>query len=458
MKGPIHVKPQPETAPAKPAAAFPIPRRFRSVMTDRILLAQSRMYAPHIHAVVRFPGRIDAGRMARAVRLSLDAEPVLGCRFVVRWWRPFWERREDLDEVQLCRVVETGDPEAELQRFLALATDPASDPMVLTRVLRARDDALCIKLNHLAADAGGAKEYLYLLAGLYRKLAEDPGHAPRPNLEGSRSFGQVCRRFGPLALLRTVWWGLRDAVQDNVPPRSWSFPASPAAPEKRSYIIRRIGPERFRALKAFGKRHRATVNDVAVAALYRALLLHIRPGPDERLRMMITADLRRFLPSGRAGALCNLSGFVHLNPGRSVGESLEETTARVRDIMDRKKRGPIGLGDYPLAALVFKGLPFAWARRLMHRFADRWMQGGKAFPGITNLGVIRSGMLDFGGPEVDDAFLAAPIPFPPVVVFGLSGFRESLTFSLGICETGMDRKATESFFDLLERCLPGYRA
>jgi len=428
-------------------------------MTDRILLAQSRMYEPHIHAVIRFQGRIDPERMARAVRLSLDAEPVLGCRFVVRWWRPHWERREDLDAIEHCRVVEGGDAEAELQRFLALPTDPAADPMVLARILRAREDTLCIKLHHLAADAGGAKEYLYLLAGLYRKLAESPAYRPRPNLEGSRSFRQVSRLFGLPALLRIAGGGLLDMIQDAVPPRSWTFPAAAAPPERRTYVIRRIGPARFRALQAFGRRHRATVNDVVVAALYRALLRHIRPAPGEALRMICTADFRRYLPAGRAGALCNLSGFVHMNPGRTLGESLEETTVRVRDLMNRKKRAAaIGMGDYPLAALVFKGLPFAWARGLLHRFADRWMEPGTPFPGVTNLGVIRSGELGFGEAGVADAFLTAPIAFPPVVVFALSGFRDSLTFSLGLCETGMDRAGAEAFFDLLEGCLPGEQA
>ncbi len=424
-------------------------------MTDRILYAHSKLYEPQIHAVIAFRGRVHEDRMARAVRLSLDAEPVLGCRFVYRWWRPYWERRDDLDDLELCRVVETGDVEAELQRFLAMPTDPRSDPQVLARILRAEDDTLCIKVNHLTADAGGTKEYTYILAALYRKLAEDPGYAPRPNLNGSRSFRQVSRRLSFLAMLRIVRQGIRDTIEDAFPARSWTFPAAPGSPDKRTYVIRRIGPERFRALKAFGERHRATVNDVVVAALYRALLLRIHPAPNEALRMMITADLRRYLPSGKAGAICNLSGFVHLNPGFEMGKTLEDTVVRVRDLMNLKKVDYIGLGEYPLAALVFKGLPFAWARKLLHWTVDQWIEAGRAFPSITNLGVLREQELVFGGPEVTDAYLTVPIPFPPLFVMGISGFRESLTFSIGLCETGMDRTTLGSFLELLERCLPG---
>jgi hypothetical protein len=38
---------------------------------------------------------------------------------------------------------------------------------------------------------------------------------------------------------------------------------------------------------------------------------------------------------------------------------------------------------------------------------------------------------------------------------GVSGFGESLTFSIGFCETGIDRTEAASFLELLDACLPG---
>lgn len=49
-------------------------------------------------SVVTFDGHVDANRMVRAVRLTLDAEPILGCGFVERPRRLCWERRDDLDD------------------------------------------------------------------------------------------------------------------------------------------------------------------------------------------------------------------------------------------------------------------------------------------------------------------------------------------------------------------------
>ena len=45
-----------------------------------------------IQAVIHFRDKLDAVRLARAVKLSVDAEPVLSCKFIEREDRPFWQR------------------------------------------------------------------------------------------------------------------------------------------------------------------------------------------------------------------------------------------------------------------------------------------------------------------------------------------------------------------------------
>ena len=66
----------------------------------------------YVNTVVQFPGRLDAQRLRRATRLSVDAEPILGCRFVDSWYHPYWQRRNDLDSTPgLFTLVETKDPD-----------------------------------------------------------------------------------------------------------------------------------------------------------------------------------------------------------------------------------------------------------------------------------------------------------------------------------------------------------
>ncbi|MCK4394804.1 hypothetical protein KAX17_18045, partial [Candidatus Bipolaricaulota bacterium] len=126
--------------------------------------------------VISFAGRINANQMAHAVRLTIDVEPVLSCRFVVRPWRPYWERRDDLDQIELLSVVKGAHLKDELWRFVTMPLDPFADPQVQASIFRSDRDTLCIKLNHVAADGEGVKQYAYLLATTYRKLTTDPSY------------------------------------------------------------------------------------------------------------------------------------------------------------------------------------------------------------------------------------------------------------------------------------------
>ena len=156
-------------------------------------------------------GTIDEGRLRKAVRLSLDVEPILGCRFVDRVFRPAWQRRQDLNEVSLCEVVGCTDNRPHVARFIETPIDTAREPLVRVLVVRATQDTgcpadtVCIKMAHEVVDGTSAKEYLHLLFRIYRRLKDDPGYRPQPNPTGVRSSGEVFRHVG----LRERLAGLR---------------------------------------------------------------------------------------------------------------------------------------------------------------------------------------------------------------------------------------------------------
>ena len=69
-----------------------IPNRIATQSLDRGMAALEHFCDPMIQLEMEFDGQLDAERLARAIDLSLDAEPVLGCRFVVHPRKPYWER------------------------------------------------------------------------------------------------------------------------------------------------------------------------------------------------------------------------------------------------------------------------------------------------------------------------------------------------------------------------------
>jgi len=185
--------------------------RIPGTLGDDVLHALSTYIYDQITVVLTFAGRVDDARLARALRLTLDAEPVLGCRFWPGRWRSSWERLPDVETREHLEMVEVTDSEAferGVDAFVALPDTP-DGAVLLARLLRGpTDDRLCLRVRHVAADAGGAKEVAYLVAACYRALGDDPAWRPTPNLGGRRTYAPL---FEPLtrverrAVTRASW-------------------------------------------------------------------------------------------------------------------------------------------------------------------------------------------------------------------------------------------------------------
>ena len=128
-----------------------------------------------LHCVFYFEECLDEMLMTKAVRQSVEIQPILGCRLILNDNHPFWESREDLDQLELCEVVETQNVQKDLEQFLVTPVDAEIDSLVQVRIFRISEtrDCLCIKINHAVCDAGGLKEYVGILANLYSELVYD---------------------------------------------------------------------------------------------------------------------------------------------------------------------------------------------------------------------------------------------------------------------------------------------
>ncbi|QTA92254.1 phthiocerol/phthiodiolone dimycocerosyl transferase family protein [Desulfonema magnum] len=434
------------------------PRRFASTMNDQGIFCGRVIGDMLIHCVVSFDNGIDENRMKKAVRLSLDAEPILGCRCVTGWWRMYWERRTDLDNIGLFRFAAAEDTEKEVIRFLTAPADPCEDPQIQLLLIRSERDTLCIKVNHVAADAGAVKAYAYLLASVYQKLGDNPGYTPEINLSGTRSMRQISSRFGFSDKFRMLRRGLRDLKNIFLPRMNYSFSLTKGSVSDRTFLLRRIQSEQFRRLRDYGRQHGATINDLLLTAIYRAFFELIRPEPGIPLRLVTTADLRRYLPTKKAGAVCNLSGLVYLNMTRKSGSAFNDTLSEIRDRMNFIKKDFIGLGQPPLFVIPSKILPAAWNQWLGNRMFRQSLSIGKNIThAFTNMGIIDTEQLVFGSVKVSDAFLTAPVVFSPFFLIGLSGFGESLTMSAGFCDTAVNKPVVEHLLSLIENELQQIR-
>jgi len=397
--------------------------------------------------VISFAGRINANQMAHAVRLTIDVEPVLSCRFVVRPWRPYWERRDDLDQIELLSVVKGAHLKDELWRFVTMPLDPFADPQVQASIFRSDRDTLCIKLNHVAADGEGVKQYAYLLATTYRKLTTDPSYRPEPNLRGSRCQVQIIKHLGLMTKAR--------AFRRSISPWPvWGFPAVRGDLSDRAFVVRRVNPMRFGVIKEYGYQHQAPVNDIILTAFYRALFEIVDPPEGIPLPVQVPIDLRRYLSQGEASPIRNCLGALYPSITREPDEDFDDTLTRIQEVMKAIKADNPGLGEPLYLGLLFK-LGFGGARRISDKIMERLIKSGKSHPFLSNLGIIDEQQLDFGDAEVTDAFVLSLVDYPPHFMLAVSTYRNTMTFTVGFCNAMAQRPLIERFFNLFESELPG---
>lgn len=427
------------------------PERFVATGADAAISITRTVTHQRIGASLAFPGqRLDADRLARAVRLSFDAEPLVGCEFRTDERKAYWKRLSDLDDATAFVEEEVADPDAPMRMFQA-AEIPDQGPQAAVALFRALDgDVLGVKISHVLADGHAAKQYAYLLADLYTQLGEDPSAAPEPNLR-------------PRPTGRDVWGNLTPQQQrDAKRAKSWAKPNWPA-PEAGTtgkgltYRWVTIAPERFVALKSYGSERGCTVNDMMLAAVLRACISRLDPPAGTPLSLMYTADLRRYLPAPANLPISNLSISGSLDIERIDNESFEDTLLRVHRRMQEWAKMCHGAG--PLAsAEKMAGFGYAVTKLLMEMAFRAGSSSGKTYPWFTNIGILDDTRLSFDGTVPQSAFMFGPAASGVSIVPVISTYRDALTVCMGYCESDYDTASVslllESVVDEIARACP----
>ncbi len=431
-------------------------------LLDRSMSLLGNVTDATLHGIVELEGRVDAGRLERALRLLLEMEPVLGCRFVAGHGAPRFERRRDLDGLSLCRVREVSSPVEGLEAGLGRAVDPTADPLISVTLLRGEKDLLWLRLSHLVGDGAGARDCLYHLAALTQELQRDPDFRPpsaSPSRRARRGLGQVTRSLGIWDRLGMVRRGIQDLRGRLLPRAHWRMPTTPgvagAGAAGRTHVWRHLGAEQVRAMRDYAHERRATLNDLLTAAYLRGLAAVIRPSSSVPLRLRFTVDLRRYLPGGRADAICNLSTFGFLNAGRGSERSFSELVSRVRAEMTVMKEDYLGFGETALFGTLLSAVPHAWLARAASSPRDRAPAPELLTPTFTNFGAFQPSLLAVDGLAVRSAFLLPPVMFPPGFAIAASGCGEGVTLSAGFCESAISRGRVSRFFHRMASELPG---
>jgi NRPS condensation-like uncharacterized protein len=403
----------------------------RTETCDLMQYFYTTVHDPVIRALLRFSGRLDPGALKRAVDLSAGAVPQIRCCFSQEKHK--WEDRGFTAE-QIVHIVDAGEGEDPSDRLMLSAIAFFEEPHLKIYLVRGREaDSLCVVISHLVADGVGLKQYLTLLAELYG--ACEAGLDPAPPLPGDRSVRQLSRALR-LGQKRQILSSRMDYEKQN-PSMYLPFEEGEGEP---FCVLRRIEPERFSELHAYAKSRGATLNDLLLAAYFRA---HHTLTGCPKLVLPCPVDARKYLPDASKCGVCNLTSSYMVRLSVGENDPFDKTLRSVSEQMSAQKNSLASLKGPLLLDFLFRMLPYSATRKMF--FKTFYIP----FISFTNIGVLKPELLRFGRTEPGDASLTPAVKKAPLFQVSVSSFAGRCTLSSNMEGSQQNRQVVETFYDLL---------
>ena len=412
------------------------PSRYPATAND-VATHVARAFGQHMELGCRlvFDEQLDPEVLRRAVRLSLDAEPVLGCALRTGVFKVWWERLGDLDAALPFSVDSTLDPDRDAVACLTAQID-STGPQVAVHLLQTEaGDEVIVSMSHDAADGQGVKQYVYLLADLYSRLLDDPEYVPAPPRIARPSAADVWNALGPSQRERA----------NHTPPMTmpnWKIPSTAITGQGRTLQELRLLPERFRAVKEYGIARGASINALMLTAFFRAVARSYPPPAGRAMSLPFTADHRRYLQARSDVPITNLAISLWLGVPFIDGEAFDDTLERVSAQLDVWREVLWGVKSLVQATGMVR-LGYTPMRLLMGMVSAMSAKSGMTSPVFTNIGILDDERLGFGGQVPVSARLSGPAAFGASLVPTISTYRDELTVSMGFCGADMDAASVE---------------
>ncbi|MGE4375145.1 MAG: condensation domain-containing protein [Methanoculleus sp.] len=428
------------------------PARHPASSFDVFNVYFERIYDPTMHVVFTFDGGIEAEVMREATMRLIASDPYLRSRYTEVEGRPVWEETPKESWNGAFFIEQGGQP---------LTTPPPpldvrKGPQVRVGLYRdGEGDRLAVTCHHGFCDAGGALAIARDVISVYRRLMESRDHRPPERNPCNRSIKRILN-------LHTRE-ERREALAEEEPfVDRWSFPAERPGRGRPRVASRTLAPERLKLIKAFGKEHGATVNDVLVAAFFLAFR-KIRDDPSDigSPRSILTSvDLRRRYPGLYDDCpIANLSAAYEITLTAGEGAGLEDIIGDVAAITTRRKAGHLGLA----AILFYEGIIARGMPAVLEFFDDmieRYTASGLKNPVFSNLGVFDPGEFlpvpGKGGEALDilDIRYLPCVCWPYGFLMIASTFRGRLSLASAYEDGPYSTAVVERFLGYVDGCLP----
>ena len=431
--------------------------KVRLTLLDNVNVCLESFGDHVMHLVFGCDTRVDVARMGRAIRLSLDLDPILGCRLVEQGWRPYWSRwpEAELDRFQYCDLVVAADTDRQIEMFLLQPMNCRTEPMVQARVIRADRDVVVLNVSCVPIDGRGLLIYLERLLVIYNRLQSEPDFRPEIGTYSQRSTADLVKRFRWHDVFKLLYYGLANQWIDHGTAGNWRFPVRTTTTRlDKTFTAYQFKNHTLARIKSYRRQTGCTFNDILLAAFYDSLQKIIAPKSGTTCCVLNTYDLRRYEYGTGPERVANYSSFVNSNVKLERNLPFSALVGRVQSAMAARKRHLPGITEGPFIWPVFKLLPFSWARTLVSSLMQR---RGEHIPVLTNVGIINMENLRLDGHRIPWLLPYAPLEYPPKLTVTLATVGDVVTLTLGYSRNHFDPADIEALFRgmeavILENC------
>ncbi len=393
-------------------------------------------YSDHqVHCVINFQGKANSEIMERAAYLLIKAVPILSRTYIDLGKNSYWEDADPSAWDDLFTI--TGN-RVDFDRFTNSKTNEKTGPQIKFCLFQGANDCLSVIINHMVSDGAGFKQCMYLFSEIYSKLLNTPDYTPDYIFDGDRGFKSIAREQGVLHRLGLLLVNRKDNNQKS----TCEFPMDESKDVSPYIVSREVSEDLFQSLRSYCRLTGATVNDLVLAAYFRALseMLCIK---GRELSIPIMIDMRRYLTDKSFRALTNLSSTTIVKAAVLPDESFASTLLKISSIMNKKKSGKLGMNTFLKLDAGFR-LPLVNAYRIM----GKTLRHPKI--AMTNIGIIDSAKLSFPQLPVENAVMFASIKYRPHLQLSVTSFNDKITFGVGLYGSAQDRERIERLLDHLD--------
>lgn len=393
-----------------------------------------------VHVELHYDFEIDIEALKTVLICFFEKAPVLHSSFKDNHVSPYWIVKPYTIE-DVLTVAYPDDLEKAVDDFLTQYLPPDSDLQMKVAVFfKDGTSTLCVVENHMCMDGGDFKYFMKALCENYNAYVEK-GISPIELREGTRSYEAVYEDFS-----KTEQRMARNLYKNVCAKDEHKFPLTPDSIRDRSFIAKRkISAETFDKIRAAGKKHGATVNDMLLTAYFYSLYELAGYDPSDSVTISCAIDLRRHIKDVSDEGLTNHTAFMQCNipeRGRDIFETLQYAVQSSQKFKHDKFMGLYGL---PLLKLGYSILP--------HAASEEIIKIGYSNPllAMSNIGILESDKLALQGHEPTDGFMTGAVKYKPYALLSVTSLRKELTISMCVRGNDEDRAIVERFFDLMEK-------